>query len=215
MKICDIFNPNVKSRLIDRKNITKNAEFPSPHSIFSKEIISEAEQNYKKQKSPEIEELNVKENLLSEKNEKKNGKDDLKLLLNRTKNNDKNKNKFLSSPGSNINDLGITSTDKKSERKYSDGSSISSERTFITDNPKEKKKSIYSRKFKSRFDFCQSDDKDEGVNIPEYISGIISFKCSTHYYFKHLDLNQYIIGNKIHLEEFNKLTNLNKIRTAL
>jgi hypothetical protein len=214
MKICDIFNPSVKSRLTDKKNITKNAEFPSPHSIYTKEIITEAELSQKKQKSPEIDESNVKENLLNDKFEKKNGKDDLKLLLNRTKNNEKNRNAFLSSPGSNSNELGIPLNEKKSERKYSDGS-ISSERTFSTDNPKEKKKSIFSRKFKSRFDFCQIDEKDDGINIPEYISGIITFKCSTHYYFKHLDLNQYMIGNKIHLDEYNKLTYLNTIRTAL
>jgi hypothetical protein len=215
MKICDIFNPQVRSRITDKRNITKNAEFSSPPLIYSKDIVIEAELKFgRKHKFSDSDEASYfygSEKAEPEKSERKTGKDDLKNLLNRSKFNETKQNNFLSSPCfTNTNELSINNNEKKSDRKYSDVS-FSSERTFNTDNPKEKKRSIFSRRFRSRFDFCLNDEreKEEGIYIPEYLSGIISFKTSTYFYLKNIEFNEDISKNKINPEDWDRIAFLN------
>ena len=112
MKICEIFNVSVRNKINDKKNIIKNAEFPTTNTIYLKDIVIEADtKNKKVSKYSDIDEnyISNKENI--EKNEviiinnniendkkdsKRIYKEDLKNLLN-------NKNKTAESTTSNSN----------------------------------------------------------------------------------------------------------------
>lgn len=218
MKICDIFNPSVRSKITDKRNWTKNAEFPSPHHIYSKEIVIDADPKYGRKHKFSVENDDPvyffsSDKGIEEKQEKRNGKDDLKNLLNKSKFSESRPNaflnNFLSSPSYfNGKSLLSINNDKSNDRKYSD-ISFTSEKTFNTDNPKDKGRSIFSRRFRSRFDFCLNDEREQGVNIPEYLSGIISFKTSTYFYLKNVDIKEYIERYNINQFELERLSLLN------
>ena len=212
IKISDILNQSERSKIIENNKLNKNTEFPSTNSIFSKEIFREAEIKNKKQKYNDLYEIQLKE---TESNEfiniddKKANDEDPKNLSNNfiiseiTKSVDDNLNCLN-------NDLVINreKIDMKLERKASD-ISICSEKTFNTDpSVIEKKRMIFCKKLKSRFDFGIIYNTEEDFNIPEYISSIISFKTSTYFYLKNVELDEYFNKNKLNLKELKEIANL-------
>lgn len=240
MKICDIFNPSVKNKLTDKKNIIKNAEFPSTNTIYSKEIVIEADpKNRKFKKYSDVEEnyISNKENIEkfdgsnnsieSEKKEQKRVyKEDLKNLLN-NKNKPLDKSNNLNNNSSNNicaisikNNENISSssflnesdkTEKKLERNNSDYSNSSE----TTDNSNKKRHSVFIKKEKSRFNFQQDnmeETKEENMYYSnENLSNIISFKTSTYYYLKNVEVEEYINKKyKINTPEWQKILELNK-----
>ena len=98
--------------------------------------------------------------------------------------------------------------EKKLERNNSDYSN-SSEMTISTDHSKEKKKtSIFMKKEKSRFSFPSDDEikEEEASLVPGYISNVISFKTSTYFFLKNIEVDEYINKKyKINIEDWHKL----------
>ncbi len=243
MKICDIFNPSVKSKLTDKKNIIKSAEFPTTNTIYSKEIVIEADpKNRKFKKYSDVDEsyISNKENIEKldgsnnsieneKKEQKKVYKEDLKNLLNnKNKPLDKNTNINLNSNNNisstsnktNENISTISSflnensdkTDKKLERNNSDYSNSSE----TTDNSNKKRHSVFIKKEKSRFNFqaeSTEETKDDSIYYSnENMSNIISFKTSTYYYLKNVEVEEYINKKyKINTPEWQKILELNKV----
>ena len=223
MKICDLFNPQVKTKLNDKKNITKNAEFPSPKYIYTKDIVSEADPKYTQNKKySENDEIGIKDTVTVEKSEfinnektdKKSHKEDLKNLL-RNKNNDKMKVEIAVMTNANSTSRENISVETKFERNNSDLSDSPENKLNADNTPfKEKRKSIFIKKCKSRFDFILNEkieEKEEGMIIPEYISDIISLKTSTHFYLKNIEINEFVDNtNKLNIEEWQKISTLSK-----
>ena len=240
MKICDIFSTSVRNKITDKKNHVKNAEFPTINTIYLKEIVIEADPKNKKiKKFSDHEETyqSNKENL--EKNEpvtnsqtdnEKNDtkrilKEDLKNLLNKNKtveksiplNNPNIISNFTKSTDINSTSYSLCSNDNSTnsektvlQRNNSDYSNYSE----ITDFTMKKRKSVYLKKDKSRFMFAtenSQENKEEDTLNLDFVCDYISFKTSTYFYFKKVEVDEYIYTKyKINTSEWQKILDLNR-----
>ena len=246
MKICDIFNVSVRSKLTEKKNLIKSAEFPTTNTIYQKDIVMESDPKCRKVQiysNPEENFISNKENI--EKNEvvntnsntdnekkepKRIYKEDLKNLLN-------NKNKInekvitsnsisnliqnsyktsetISTSNSLCSNDNSTNGDK-SEKILESISSDYSNSFENTEFSNKKRNSIFVKKEKSRFNFANEntdENKDDNSAIShDFVCDYISFKTSTFYYFKNVELDEYINSKyKINTEEWQKIIDLNR-----
>ena len=147
MKICDIFNPEVKKKIFEFK-IIPNAVLPHPSEIYNREIIVEQkEKNLKQENLNKIFSKDDYENYFGDKNE----------LTNLKKKKEEKYFKFASRQNSEV----------------SKGSFITSTSSVLSTEKETKKSSSFTKRSKSRFDFALDDTQDE-IEIPDLILEIVN-----------------------------------------
>ena len=207
-RIADIFNKEKKNRYLARKSTNEHVElgegFPPIESIYDKEIIYEIENeikySYRNNTNNDYDfgsndnEEEMEYVLVREPNKKK------RKWKNNNNNNNRN-NKFQMSshkgkPKYNLEDfkrrlLPSNQVTVSSPIKYSKTSGSTSKlsaKTSLSSNSSycnDRSNNLYRNPIKSRYDFANDEDeKETGVDVPEFISDLIYMEMSSFTFYK-------------------------------
>jgi hypothetical protein len=147
MKISDIFNPEIKKKVLENKRIN-NSALPHPSDIYKRDIIVEQkEKNLKQEQLSKIFNKDDYENYFGDKNE----------VTNLKKKKEEKYIKFASRQSSEVS---------KSSFLTNSSSIVSAEKEV-------KKHSSFTKRSKSRFDFALDDNQEE-IEIPDFILDIVN-----------------------------------------
>ena len=207
-RIADIFNKEKKNRYLARKSTNEHVElgegFPPIESIYDKEIIYEIENeikySYRNNTNNDYDfgsndnEEEMEYVLVREPNKKK------RKWKNNNNNNNRN-NKFQMSshkgkPKYNLEDFKrrllpsnqVTVSSPIKYSKTSGSTSKSSAKTSLSSNSSycnDRSNNLYRNPIKSRYDFANDEDeKETGVDVPEFISDLIYMEMSSFTFYK-------------------------------
>ena len=204
IKIADIYNPEVKKKLLlGAKN--KKTMFPSTDLIFKSEVVIENEPIYKKKPSVQTQTTIIGGIENKNKNKKKYYEDN---SHSNTLVGDINKLKEKITPNKNNtrNNLKLEIESVKSNRDESTNSSTGDEKQSTSTSQERNNK--FDNRNKSRFDFVKKDivnntDSSEKKDIPEFVLDIIDKRYKIgrmSKYFRNIDtllLKGELIQNKI------------------
>ena len=215
-KIADIFNPEVKKKIMSSKNKGKTV-FPSPDIIYRTITLMEKEKNNSNNKKNSVsknENNNNNDKIKSPLKENKVNKD---LNEKNNKNDNINKNKSYNEEESdedeeeeeedeeyeNEDDKSTNVPEEKNSKKRNSNSINNS-----NNNKNQQKKKLFLNREKSRFDFCVNNKEEENnIIVPKHILNLIDKKINLYNLTKYM--HQKVI-DKIFLNESIKDDNKGK-----
>jgi CCR4-NOT transcription complex subunit 4 len=231
-KIADIYNPEVKKRILSAKK--GKTVFPSPDIIYRTISVMEKEKNNSKNKKNSTGKTEINRNkMISPVKESKNNKD--KDTNAYEKNFNSNKNEYANNKNKSYNDNDEESAedyeyddeeeeeddedyeyeDDKANNNYEEKNEKNSKQkniNAINNNNKNqqnnKRKKLFFKSEKSRFDFCGKNNEENNNNnnivVPEHIINLINKKINSYILTKYM---QQKIVDKMFINESIKKDN--------
>ena len=213
-KIADIFNPEVKKRIMASKK--GKTVFPSPDIIYRTNPLMEPEKNNSKTKKNSVSKNESTDHKtynspLKDKDDK-NNKDSNENINN--KNKSYNEEESIENEEEEEEEEDYEYEDDKStnipEDKYSKKGNTNSTSNNANNNKNQqnnKRKQLFINRDKSRFDFCNNDNKENNIVVPKHILNLIDKKINSYNLTKYM--HQKII-DKFFLNESIKDNNKGK-----
>ena len=219
-KIADIFNPEVKKRIMSSKK--GKTFFPSPDIIYRTVSLMEKEKDNSKNKKSSVNKSDNSNNNNQQKSPLKENKTnkDINEKNNKNENNNKNKSSYNEEESDedeeeeeeddeyeNEDDKSTNVPDEKNSKKRN-SNSIGNNNINNNNSKNQQKKKLFLNRDKSRFDFCINNNEEENnIIVPKHILNLIDKKINLYNLTKYM--HQKVI-DKIFLNESIKDNNIEK-----
>jgi hypothetical protein len=212
-KIADIFNPEVRKRIMSSKK--GKTVFPSPDIIYRTNPLMEPEKNNSKTKKNSVSKNeNTDHKTYNSPIKDKDDKNNKDTNENLNKNKSYNEEESIENEEEEEDEEDYEYEDDKStnipEDKYSKKGNNNSTNNNASNNKNQqnnKRKQLFINRDKSRFDFCNNDNKENNIVVPKHILNLIDKKINSYNLTKYM--HQKII-DKFFLNESIKDNNKGK-----
>ena len=210
IKIADIYNPEVKKRILSQKKV--KTVFPSPDIIYRTITVIDKDKKLNNSKAKKISndnknEMNNKGKINSPLKENKINKEiKEKITKNKSYNEDESYEEEEEDEENedyeNEEDKSSNSNEDKNKKPNNNNSAIKND---TLNNQNNKKQKLFLNRDKSRFDFCiKNNEEKNNIVVPEHILNIIDKKIKSYNLTKYM---QSKLIDKIFLNESIKNNN--------